>query len=95
MSGKPNREGVEQLSACFRQLSDAQDEIKRIESIISTKQTELDENKEKANTARKSIQQLMQEMDVAAPGNFGYEGRLMWLLQALNSQAERYGRQTP
>lgn len=95
MSGKPYPEGVRQLSLYFRDLSEAQDRILRLEGIINQKQGELAAERDKAQDARQNIQRLMQEMDVHAPGNFGYEGRLMALLQELNNQAERYGRMNP
>jgi hypothetical protein len=92
MSGKPYPAGVEELSKQLRLLTAAQEDVARTEHVISEHQEKLKVAREQEKAALEDIKALMAEMDVHAPGNFGYEGRMLWVLKELNRQAENYGR---
>lgn len=92
MSGQPYPNGAAALSAEFRALNEARQKIARLQGVIETQKQAIVEERVKENAASENIKRLMADMDVSSPGNFGYEGRLMWLLREMNTQAEEYGR---
>lgn len=92
MSGKPYPKGVSNLSEQFRLLEDARSNIAVYCEQVATAQEKLNAAKGNEELATRRIHELMQEMDIHAPGNTGYKERLLWTLRELNTQAEQYGR---
>lgn len=95
MSGQPHPKGVEELSGYLRNLEDARQGIAREAEVIALHREKLTVHQHNERAALKAIDEAMEEMDVKSPGNFGYEGRRLWLLCELNKQATRYGRSHP
>lgn len=95
MSAKPYPEGVAQLSGYLRDLQDARQTIARENEVIALHREKLNAATANEKAAQNAIAKSMREMDVESPGNFGYEGRMLWLLRELNTQAEQYGKESP
>ncbi len=89
MSGKPNLEGVTQLSTYLRQLDAVKRRIVRAQSIIEEQRQVIGMARAGEADALENINRLMQEMDIRAPGNTGYEGRLLWVLRELSIQSDK------
>jgi hypothetical protein len=82
MSRAPSKEGVSEVAEILKRMNELSPKI--AEGRKALQQLKLDEN-EFEELARK-IPEKLHEMDVAASGNFGWEGRTTWFLQELVNQ---------
>lgn len=56
---------------------------------------QIDNALETIGEEKKKILNLMKDMDIASSGNYGWEGRVLWALTELVSQATAYAREHP
>jgi hypothetical protein len=89
MSGKPSSDGVERFLAAIERVARAQDRIYFLQGELQRRKTELEyENGEYASAAT-LMRKLMEEMDVAATGNAGYESRAAWFFAEVYKQTHK------
>ncbi len=95
MSSLPSEEGV----AILREAA-ATAHVKAAEEALLRQQIE--ELSEKLNAAieikskaQRCVIEQLRKMDCAANSNFGWEGRIVWMLGEMAVQAEEHGRRHP
>ena len=82
MSGVPNEQQVKELSEALFDLVSARASIERLEAQEKQIKDELVYLKQKGRESSIKIFKLMESMDVASSGNYGYEARMeMFLIQ--------------
>lgn len=83
MSGRPYPEGVKKVLDLLTTEEKLLAEVAGLrEQLVSLKdvETRLEAASEKLGRTTQEIGRLLEEMDVSAPGNFGYGGRMGWFL---------------
>jgi hypothetical protein len=83
MSGRPYIEGVQKLKKEFQILNSTQDELRALLVEIETKNKRIKTLDVEVGKRHQKIKELMDEMDVSGPGNYGHEGRMFSLLMGL------------
>ena len=83
MSGQPNSEGISSLKFHLEKLSEANYGIEVAKEAVVTANDQLEKYKRQQRESLEEIERLMQSMDVASPGNSGYQDRLLRLLVGL------------
>jgi hypothetical protein len=86
MSGKPSESGVANFILELSRMSEAQSLIWTLSREIETRQTELKKQQELYRVANEQVFKMLEQMDVEASGNTGYEGRMSWFLGELYRQ---------
>ncbi len=84
MSGKPNMEGVKQLRQAFDDFASERRTISELEVQMARRAVDLSSHRDALRQNLEKIKSLMAEMDVASPGNAGWEGRHFELLLMLS-----------
>ena len=84
MSGKPNPDGIKELRQSFRDFTWTRERVAELKTLVTeqTKNLELREVELRGLTA--IIQGKLAEMDVASPGNAGWEQRYFELLRIMS-----------
>lgn len=83
MSGKPNPEGVRQLRQHLRDVRMYRDRVDEAMKDLDQAETSLKNYREALRTAELRVKEKLEEMDVHAPGNWGYDARKFELLLML------------
>ena len=83
MSGKPNTEGVKTLRQHLLDFYWTRGRIAELKKSISEQQESLKLREAELRVSLAAIEGKLAEMDVASPGNFGWEERHLELLLML------------
>jgi hypothetical protein len=86
MSGKPNPEGVKDLSMAFRDFAWTRERIAELKNSIAESQKTLELREAELRGHLALIKGKLDQMDVSSPGNAGWEGRYFELLLMLSEQ---------
>ena len=95
MSSKPSPSGVAALRAHIhrmRQFGAEVDELDAEISVLEDKKKRRREAAEKYAEASRMVIKSLDEMDCASAGNFGWENRMVWMLDQLDKQASEAGK---
>jgi hypothetical protein len=84
MSGHPNPEQVRELKEALREVASARESIAQLNGEIEKKTQLREEWADSLNRSKDKIHDLMQQMDVASPGNHGWEARNFEMLLMLS-----------
>lgn len=86
MSGKPHVDGIQSLRLTLDRLAviDAAASVLRAE--IQDRQSQLTALQSEHAELAGRIPDMLQSMDIASNGNFGWQARLVWALRELASQ---------
>ena len=89
MSGRPHRAGVQQIVDWLREVEEAETRVIAIRAQLP----EIERLEARARELRRLVVESMGSMDVAANHNTGWEGRVIWFLNAIRnaSAAESNG----
>lgn len=91
MSGKPNPTQIGQLRHCAAMVREFDNEIERLRDLIANSTKQLEDIQASRAVNAEKIVKLLDAMDCQSSGNFGYEGRIVWLLAELVDQARATG----
>lgn len=86
MSGLPSADGIQSLRLTLDRLAAIQEEAEPLRQVVTDYQARLKALKEEADALAARVPKMLQGMDVAAPGNFGWEARIVWALRELAAQ---------
>lgn len=92
MSGKPNAEQIALLRSAAARVRELDGEAQRLHKLINDSRELLEANNHERGKCASNVLDLLKRMDVASDGNYGWEGRVVWFLAELSTQAEQYGR---
>ena len=95
MSSLPSQEGVKVLREAAAEFARRGDEAERLHAQIKALTERLDHVLEVKNAAHRNIIEQLKKMDCASNGNYGWEGRIAWMLGEMAVQAEEFGRSHP
>lgn len=95
MSGRSNMPQIAELRDALEAINRERAELDRAEKDKAHCELRIDQGTQRLHKAEADMKRLMAEMDVHAPGNYGYEHRLIALLTGLAKHAEEYGRSNP
>lgn len=95
MSSKPSPSGVADLLKAARDMRDSEQRIDDIRLQIEKLTTMLSEQQDIRAKAADAVTKQLHAMDCATSGNFGWEGRIRYMLAELVDQAERHARNNP
>lgn len=95
MSSKPSPAGVADLLKAARDLRDSEARIANLRTTIENLTFKLSEEQDIAAKAADAITTQLHAMDCASNHNFGWEGRIRYMLAELVDQAERHARNNP
>ena len=84
MSGKPNHVGVVEIVGLLSEIEAAETRAVEIRALLP----EAERLEERARALRRSVIAAMRNMDVASNSNAGWEGRVVWFLNAVRRAAE-------
>ena len=85
MSGRPNPDGVKELERAFRDFAWTRERITELRANISEQQKALELRETELRGLKALIEGNLQKMDVASPGNAGWEQRYFELLLLLSN----------
>lgn len=95
MSGSPNMQDIALLRNALEVINRERETIERAQKQKETEELRIDQAQQRLRKSAEEVKCLMEAMDCASPGNFGYENRMMALLTGMAKHAEEYGRQHP
>lgn len=85
MSGKPSSAGATKLIELLDQLRDCDLEIEALERSVAR----LKQERELRATVAREAHELVEKMDVASEGNYGYGLRTLWLVAEVIRQVRK------
>lgn len=95
MSSVPSGEGVAILREAAATAHVKAEEEVRLRQQIEELSEKLNAVVEAKSKARRCVIEQLRKMDCASNSNFGWEGRIIWMLGEMAVQAEQYGRDHP
>lgn len=89
MSGKPSKENVSALRDRLTALRETDLSCVALERALKDAQAGLVALELKRSQEQAEVQKMLTEMDCVSSGNYGFLGRMTWMLTELNAQARR------
>ena len=80
MSGKPHREGAFEIIRAARRLGELAVRIPHLRREADAAKQALDDATTEQTHIKRTLAELLNSMDCSSTGNFGWEGRVGWLL---------------
>ncbi len=88
MSGKPSPEGANRVIEILNRVNEVTETIRHLAPEVHQKTVELKNLEEEHGRLQHELGKLMRSMDVDAPGNYGWEGRVTWLISEMHRQMQ-------
>lgn len=95
MSSKPSVSGVADLLKAAQDLRIAETHIARESAQLVALRASLEKHQADRVAAASAITKQLAAMDCASDGNFGWEGRIVYMLGELVDQAQHHARNNP
>ena len=89
MSGKPYEAGVTRVAELLSLGEKLRDEI----DVLKPKAERYKSAIEEHNRCSEELEKLLKEMDIEAPGNWGFGGRMGWFLTKMREEIWKQFRQ--
>jgi hypothetical protein len=89
MSGKPSPEGVKKLRELAATCANMANEAASLVDSLSIQKSRLVVVNDEYAIARTTLLKHLDEMDCSGTGNFGWEGRIVWMFQEIERQVSR------
>ena len=83
MGGLPTPENADRVVEILEQVASLTAHIEALEPEVMSKTKHLRSMKGTRESIQKELGDLMRKMDCDSPGNFGWEGRMSWLVAAV------------
>ncbi len=83
MSGKPTPRKAERVLEILEQVTELSEIISSLTPQVQRMTRELAAKTEKRQLLQREMSTLMSEMDCDVPGNYGWDGRVSWLVYAV------------
>jgi hypothetical protein len=81
MSGRPTHAGVAEYLALLTRLGEVNETLARLEPEEERFKSSIASLREERGAIAVNLRAKLDEMDVDGPGNFGWEGRIAWMIQ--------------
>lgn len=89
MSGKPHPQGATRTIEIIGRMEAIRAESEALDSSIRVAQAKLQPLREEYAQLMSEFDKLIMSMDLHAPANAGYEGRMAWFLGEIYRQSQR------
>lgn len=86
MSGKPSPSGAKRAIEILTRVAQLTETIDTLGPEVRQKTAQLKALGEERHQLQSELGKLMRKMDCDSPGNFGWEGRMSWLVAEMYKQ---------